>query len=277
MILALLGVLLGTGWTVTPAALQALPPGAITLLDARGAGDYRQGHVPGAVQITWSRYREGWFRSGRLPDDLDTLAGQLAGLGVDQARPVVVYGQARAGWGEEGRIVWMLHYLGHPDVRLLDGGWSAWLGAGGAVSREAARPLPGRFTARPRPEVRATADEVSHTLARGDVVLDVRSAAEWGGATPYFEKRGGHIPGAVHLEWTELLDAAGRIDRSGRALERLGRLGVHPDRAVVVYCTGGVRSAEAFVALKALGFRDVRNYDGSWYEWSADPARPVAR
>lgn len=265
------------GWTTTPEELRARPPEAVTVLDARGRRDYRAGHVPGAVRIDWTDYRDGWFRTGRLSEDLDDLARKLAALGVDDRRPVVVYGNGRAGWGEEGRIVWMLHYLGHPDARLLDGGWRAWVAAGGAVSRAGGRPPSGAFVARPRPEVRAAAEDVVETLRGGGVVLDVRSEAEWRGATPHFEARGGHIPGAVHLEWTRLLDAEGRIDRSGEALARLERLGVTPERPVVVYCTGGVRSAEAFVALRALGFRDVRNYDASWYEWSADPRRPVAR
>jgi thiosulfate/3-mercaptopyruvate sulfurtransferase len=172
----------------------------------------------------------------------------------------------------------MLRYLGHPDVALLDGGWPAWRAAGGAVARglRGAR-RPGRFVARPRPELRAGADDVAGAARTGVALLDVRSDAEWRGATPYFEARGGHVPGAVHLPWTALLDDGGRVDRSGQALAALARLGVTPDRPVIVYCTGGVRSSEALVALVALGFRDVRNYDGSWFEWAADPRRPVAR
>ena len=85
------------------------------------------------------------------------------------------------------------------------------------------------------------------------------------------------IPSAAHLEWTERLDPAGRIDRSGRALARLAATGALPDRPVVLGCTGGVRSSEAFVALKALGFGAVRNHDGSWYDWSAQLRHPVAR
>jgi thiosulfate/3-mercaptopyruvate sulfurtransferase len=277
------GIVLGAalaaaGWTVTPADLQARPVGAVTILDARGFLDHWRGHVPGAVRITWWWYRDGWLRTGRLPRDLDGLARQMADLGVDAERPVVVYGRAREGWGEEGRIVWMLRYLGHPDVALLDGGWPAWRAAGGSAARGLGGwPRPGRFVARPRPELRASADDVAVAAGAGTALLDVRSDAEWNGATPYFEARGGRVPGAVHLPWTALLDAKGRVDRSGRALAQLGRLGVTPDRPVIVYCTGGVRSSEALVALAALGFRDVRNYDGSWFEWAADRRRPVAR
>jgi len=275
---AVLGVLLmTTTWTTTPAELMARPAGTVTVLDARGVLDHWRGHVPGAVRIRWWAYRDGWFRTGRLPGDLERLAREMAALGVDARRPVVVYGKTREGWGEEGRIAWMLHYLGHRDVTVLDGGFRAWVAAGGALSRRWERPLAATFTARPRADVRATADDVAWAARGEGTVLDVRSQREWNGDRIYFEKRGGRVPGAVHLEWTELLDGEGRIDRSGRALARLASAGVTPDRPVIVYCTGGVRSSEAFVALKALGFRDVRNYDGSWYEWSADPGRPVAR
>jgi thiosulfate/3-mercaptopyruvate sulfurtransferase len=99
------------------------------------------------------------------------------------------------------------------------------------------------------------------------VLLDVRSDAEWRGARRYFSRTGGRIPGAVHLVWSDLLAPDGTIDRSPALTARLAALGLTPDRPVIAYCVGGVRSAEAFVALKALGFRDVRNYDGSWWEW----------
>jgi thiosulfate/3-mercaptopyruvate sulfurtransferase len=99
------------------------------------------------------------------------------------------------------------------------------------------------------------------------VLLDVRSDAEWAGARRYLSRTGGRIPGAVHLVWRDLLAPDGTIDRSAALAARLASLGLSPDRAVIAYCVGGVRSGEAFVALKALGFRDVRNYDGSWWDW----------
>jgi 3-mercaptopyruvate sulfurtransferase SseA len=95
---AVLGVLLmTTTWTMTPAELIARPAGTVTVLDARGVLDYWRGHIPGAVRIRWWAYRDGWFRTGRLPGDLERLAREMAALGVDARRPVVVYGKAREG------------------------------------------------------------------------------------------------------------------------------------------------------------------------------------
>ncbi|HLX09869.1 MAG TPA: rhodanese-like domain-containing protein [Thermoanaerobaculia bacterium] len=271
---AVLGLALSL--VTTPGELASRPAGTVTILDARPASDYRRGHVPGAVRIDWTDFRDGWGRTGKLPRDLDGLARRLAGFGVDSNRAAVVYGNARTGWGEEGRIVWMLAYLGHPQARLLDGGWEAWREARLPISTADERPLAGRFRAAPVAALRASAADVDQALHAGSIVLDVRSDEEWHGATPYFEARGGHIPGAVHVEWKALLDPLGRIDPVA-ARARLLAAGIKPGDRVITYCTGGVRSAEAWVILRALGYADVRNYDGSWYEWSADDRRPVAR
>jgi thiosulfate/3-mercaptopyruvate sulfurtransferase len=258
-----------------PAALAAFPPGTVTILDARPASDYRRGHVPGAVQIDWTDFRDGWWRTGKLPPDLQGLATKLAGYGVDERRPVVVYGKARDGWGEEGRIAWMLAYLGHREVSILDGGWPAWLGSGLPVSQSNERPLSGHFVAHPVPDLRASADDVEALRHGAGTVLDVRTIEEWRGATPHFAARGGHVPGAVHLEWKDLLDARGRFDPD-LARARLRAAGVDPTKPVITYCTAGVRSAEAWLLLRSLGYPDVRSYDGSWYEWSGDDSRPVS-
>ena len=262
-------------WTTSVTTLRGAKAGAVSVIDVRSTLAYRLGHVPGAVRISWLQYRDGWGRTGRLPDDQHHLARRLAALGVDSARPVVVYGNARDGWGEEGRVAWMLHYLGHPQVTILDGGWSAWRRAGGAVSRTEPELHAGRFAAHPRPETRADADDVRRAPAAGVAILDTRSAAEWNGSRKYWPKRTGRIPGAVHLEWRDLLTPEGFVDRSPALRERLRALGLTPDRPVIAYCVGGVRSGEAFIVLKALGFRDVRNYDGSWYEWADDERRPI--
>lgn len=110
---------------------------------------------------------------------------------------------------------------------------------------------------------------------RRPLLLDVRARDEWDGARHYREPRVGHIPGAVRFEWRDLLDASGRLRPRDTLRPLLAARGITPDRTIVVYCTGGVRSAEAFWMLRALGFSDVRNYDGSWYEWGFDRSRPA--
>ena len=268
-------------WTTSVSALRAAPAGAVTIVDVRSARDYGKSHIPGAVRVSWLDYRDGWGRTGKLDRDVDRIARAMAELGVDSSRPVIVYGKAREGWGEEGRVAWMLYYLGHPKVTILDGGWPAWQRAGAPTNGDKPNPARGNFTAHVRADVRAFADDVarasSRAAAASPVILDTRSDGEWNGSRKYFPARTGRIPGAVHIEWQDLLTPDGFVDRSPEQLERLRALGLTPERAVIAYCVGGVRSGEAFFVLRALGFDDVRNYDGSWYEWAADKSRPIER
>ena len=265
-------------WTTSVSALRVSPSGSVTIVDVRSGWDYGASHIPGAVRVSWLNYRDGWGRTGKLEPDLNSIASAMAKLGVDSTRPVVVYGKARDGWGEEGRVAWMLHYLGHPNVTILDGGWPAWKRADAPTQRERSRPVPGHFVAQARPEVRAFADDVARASDDSSaVILDTRSKGEWNGSHKYFPARAGRIPGAVHIEWRDFLTGDGYIDRSPEMRERLRSLGLTPGRRIIAYCVGGVRSGEVFFALKALGFRDVCNYDGSWYEWAGDKSRPIAR
>ncbi|MFN7973564.1 MAG: rhodanese-like domain-containing protein [Acidobacteriota bacterium] len=268
--------LLATAWVTSAADLVAHPREA-TILDARGSKAFSAGHIPGAQHVDWKDYRDGWLFTGKLPKNLDEVAAAFGQLGVDGGRPVVVCGDARDGWGEEGRIAWLLRYIGHPDASILDGGMAAWIAAGGVPTKDAATPAPGRFQAHVVPTLRASISDVARavTTPSGAAVLDVRSIEEWNGATPYHESRGGHVPGARHVAWTDLLDAAGKALPAATVNDLLARAGVDANAEVITYCTGGVRSAEALVVLSSAG-RRVRNYDGSWYEWSADESRPAA-
>ena len=280
-------------WLLSPAELQRIVTSSngasatVTILDARGGRDYDRGHISSAVRIDWKDYRDGWGRTGKLSPKLEDIARRLAALGVDDRNRVVVYGDAREGWGEEGRIAWMLYYLGHPYVQVLDGGYRAWAAAGGTSVTARPRIVPGQFTLAPRASIRAFMPDVAraagidarpgrHESDSGEVVLDVRPRDEWDGARRYWEPRTGHIPGAVRFDWQEFMDSAGRLRSRDHLLPLLAARGVRPGRSVIVYCTGGVRSAQAFWMLRALGFADVRNFDGSWYEWAFDKSKPVA-
>ncbi len=267
------------GFFVTPEEAQRLlaPPVASStpalVLDARdGWLAFRSAHLPGAVRIDWKDYRDGWGRTGRLPPDLTSLGGRLSRLGVRDDRPVLVYGDVVAGWGEEGRIAWMLAYLGHPAVHVLSGGISAWRAAGLPVERgSGASPPVGTFRVRLQPALRASRDDVLRASTTGAAqFIDVRSAKEFAGATPYFEARGGHIPGALSLPWQRLFDDAGRALPPERLKAVLQSAGISPGRPLILYCTGGVRSAMAWAALRSAGVAQAQNYDGSFWEWAAD-------
>jgi thiosulfate/3-mercaptopyruvate sulfurtransferase len=209
--------------------------------------------------------------------DVARIAQKLEARGVDSRRPVLIYGDAQRGFGEEGRIAWMLAYLGHPDVAILDGGIAAWQQAGQALLRGLSdKVAPGaRFVPSPQPTLRADKQAVRDAERNRTIVLDVRSREEFFGATPYFEKRGGHIPGARHLDWRAALNEHGRLRPAPEVAALLTPLGVDKEAEVIVYCTGGVRSAFALTLLRSLGFFRVRNYDASFWEWAADPSLRV--
>ena len=254
---------------------RALLSERVVVLDTRGWWDFHRGHLPGAQRVDWKKYRDGWGRTGRLGDEA-TIAAQLGALGVDEGRPVLVVGAAAGGFGEEGRVAWMLAYLGHPKVRLLDGGYAAFQAMGFAIERGAARPIAaGRFRARPVGAARATLADVERARSEGTaVLLDVRSDEEWAGATPYWEARPGHLPGARHLPWTSLLDERGRRLPDNVLRARLRAVGIDGTKPIVTYCTGGVRSAFAWAVLASLALA-VANYDGSMYEWSRQKELPL--
>ena len=272
---------------VSLAQAQALLAQGATVLDARARG-FWLGHLPAAQPVDWRDFIDGWGRTGRLHPDAAAMAARLAALGVDATRPVLVYGDAQTGYGEEGRIAWLLSYLGHAQVHILDGGIAAWRRAGLALLRgPAGRPvrlgtLPMRAQAGLRVEkAQVVAAQQGQAGEPRSLIIDVRSLDEWQGATPYFEARGGHIPGAVHLPWLGLLDGQGTL-RDGATLSRdLAAVGLQDprqeERQIVVYCTGGVRSAFVWAILRDLGYRHVRNYDGSFWEWAADRSLPVEK
>jgi thiosulfate/3-mercaptopyruvate sulfurtransferase len=234
---------------VDAAAAAALVQRGATVLDTRSLGSYLAGHIPGAVRVDWRIGTVGGATSGTLGAP-ETVAGAFAALGVDAARPVLVVGAWTDGWGEEGRVVWDLTYLGHPSAFLLTGGMPAWTGARDHLPASA---RPGQFTARVRPELRVTTPALSAALTHPPTLLDVRDPDEYAGAQRYGEARGGHVPGAINTPWRSLLVTPPAVPR---------------DTPVVAYCTGGVRSGMAWATLTALGYSHVANYDGSWWEWA---------
>ncbi|RME23481.1 MAG: sulfurtransferase, partial [Deltaproteobacteria bacterium] len=266
---------------VSPAEARQLIDAGATVIDARGDAEYRTGHIPGSVPLSWLELRDGWARVGRLTDDMGRLQEALQAAGVDDDRPVLVYDAGIDGWGEAGRIWWTLEYLGHDPNRILDGGLPAWIDAGGELTTKPPPARRGDFIPHPDETLRARLSEVERDLAQCgtgtcDVVFwDTREPREYAGATPYGEPRGGHLPGAVGLYFKDLLDARGRLRPEPELRATLQGAGITPDKRIVPYCTGGVRSGFAVAVLTELGYPRVANYDGSMWEWTADDSRPV--
>jgi thiosulfate/3-mercaptopyruvate sulfurtransferase len=173
------------------------------------------------------------------------------------------------------RAFWFLEYFGHPSVRLLDGGFQAWTSSGLPVETSAAPAPKSDWTGTREAGTLATWREVREAIGRPDaVVLDTRTDGEHAGTTVR-AKRGGAVPGAVHIEWVRNLSGSGDFKPAAELKQMYEDAGVTPDREVITYCQGGYRAAHSYLALRLLGYPRIRMYVGSWKEWGDREDLPI--
>lgn len=242
-----------------------------TLGGPPGRPEYDAGHIPGAAYVDLdAELAAPPGPGGRHPlPDPDVFGAAMRRAGVTAGRPVVVY-DAGQGWSA-ARCWWLLRYTGHPDVRVLDGGLAAWPGE---LSRTAPPEGAGDFTPEPGALPVLTAADAA-VLARGGVLFDARAGERYRGETEPIDPVAGHIPGAVSAPTAENLGADGRFLPAADLAARFRALGATPGAEVGVYCGSGVSAAQEVLALAIAGI-PAALYPGSWSEWVADPARPVA-
>jgi thiosulfate/3-mercaptopyruvate sulfurtransferase len=258
--------------------------GTVTLLDVRyqmggptGAAEYVVGHVPHAVYVdldTALAAAPGELKEhGRHPlPDPETFGAAMRRFGVFNARPVVVYDdwQGRAA----ARAWWLLRHHGHSEVRVLDGGWSAWVAAGGAIEDGMRLPVTGDFTVGPGIQSTIAVDDAL-AFAHRATLIDARNPERYAGEVEPVDPVAGHIPGAVNVPTGTNLRADGTF-RTGEEIAALyAAAGVTTAAEIGVYCGSGVTAAHDILALAHAGI-DAALYPGSWSEWVADPSRPVA-
>ena len=253
-------------------AKQMLEQGA-TLLDARGSTLIKK-RLQGAIAVNWEQFsdRDSVTR-GKLLENDDQLTQQLQALGISSDKPVVVFGDAPDGWGEDGRIVWMLRTLGHPQTVMVDGGFQALIEAKVPLQQEKGHsPQAGNFVIKRDLTWDIQRDDLRQKLGSDNlVIIDARQPREFNGKTPYGERRGGHLPGAINLYFRDFRGDNGQLLARQEILAKLHNVGITPETQLVVYCTAGVRSGWLTSVLVDLGFQ-AKNYAGSMWEWSAAPA-----
>jgi thiosulfate/3-mercaptopyruvate sulfurtransferase len=265
--------------SVAELADAAEPP---LLLDVRwsltgppGIDSYRAGHLPGAVFVDLDRDLAGApGPAGRHPLPTPEQAqATLRRLGVRTDLPVVVYDDGDA--SSAARAWWLLRWSGHADVRVLDGGYAAWVAAGGAVATGDPPAVgAGDLVVRPGSMPVATADEAA-AIAQTGVLLDVRAPARFRGETEPVDPVAGHVPGARNAPLAGNLGPDGRFLDPAVLAARFAALGTGPEVVVAAYCGSGVGAAQTVLALELAGVAAAL-YVGSWSEWVADPSRPVA-
>ena len=249
---------------------EAPKPWYLPQLDA-----YREGHIPGAVFVDWTED----IVEPTAPAHM-TLAGPerfkalMERLGIGDSHTVVIYDDTGA---IAPRLWWALNYYGHPQVRVLNGGWTKWVAED---RRPVTSEIPSHprvvFTPRVRPEWRVTATEARERMNDPRIILvDCRSPKEFTGEIARGERKG-RIPGSVNVPVARFLDAETKTWKGPAEIRKMFEAaGVVPDRRVVTYCNAGVSASVGLLALKLVGYDNSANFAGSWYEWEADPRNPV--
>ncbi|GAB2752340.1 sulfurtransferase [Nocardioides pakistanensis] len=265
---------------ISPRALAALD-GEVALLDVRwalggppGHEEFVAGHIPGAAYVDLdTALADPPGARGRHPlPDQARFEEAMRRAGVRSGRPVVVY-DAVAGTSA-ARCWWLLRYHGHRQVKVLDGGWQAWLEDVGDVEHGPVEPKPGDFVARPG-QMPVLDAEGAARVAREGSLVDARAPERFRGEVEPVDPVAGHIPGAVNVPTAQNLDAGGRFKDAAALTAVYEHAGVRPGREVGVYCGSGVTAAHDVLALEALGL-EAALYPGSWSEWVQSPGRPVA-
>jgi thiosulfate/3-mercaptopyruvate sulfurtransferase len=262
-------LLVDTAWV----AAHATDPN-VRIVDMRTSG-FAQGHIPGAVHLD-----NGPIRTTRpatfLPTD-DEFAKLMAGLGISDATKVVVYDDR--GGIYAARLWFVLTAFGHPNVALLNGGWTMWTEDKRATSTETPAVVPGTFHAYLDQKWVATADDVLKAITdKGTRIVDARTAAEIAGTDLRNIKRGGAIPSSIPVYWEDALDPQTKTFKSADDIAALYRgRGIAAGDHVITYCQIGMRASHDLFALTLIGQANVRVYYGSWDEWGNRDDLPIRK
>jgi thiosulfate/3-mercaptopyruvate sulfurtransferase len=242
---------------------------------AEGRRAYEQSHLPGAVYFDLDQDLSSpkGQHGGRHPlPDLQVFVRKLEHAGIGNTTMVVAYDDSGSMYA--GRLWWLLKYLGHDAVKLLDGGLGAWREAGFDLTTDLPKRKPALFTVDLRPEMLVDMAEVRAKLADpGTLLIDARAVERYRGDVEPLDPKAGHIPGAINKPFTDNLEA-GRFKRPERLKERFHKA-MEADE-VIVYCGSGVTAAHNLLALDEAGITGARLYAGSWSDWSSYDDNPVA-
>ena len=248
----------------------------VIIVDLCSDALYRQKHVPGAVHLQPGALMAGTAPyPGKLPA-MAQLENIIRYLGIDTHSHLVIYDDEGGGWA--GRFAWTLDLLGFQNWSYLNGGIVAWIKEGFVTEAEANQPVASDSSVSIiNPAVLISADDIIGQLGQPDfAVWDARSPGEYSG-NMVRSARGGHIPGAINIEWTGLMDSQRNLRIREDAEAILRNAGLGRDKAVATHCQSHHRSGFTYMVARILGYKKISAYDGSWAEWGSLDHTPVER
>lgn len=247
----------------------------IIFVDARGEKVAKsKGTLEGAVVMDWQSIadvankkpgEEGW---GHILNP-EELGKKLSEFGLDKQKEIVLISTANAGWGEDGRILWELKAAGYTNLKMVDGGFEALKKAGVKVDSDISQVV--------KADVKVEKIDYKNSINTKELtkdkdqykIVDAREKVEYDGATKYGEAKGGHLPGAINIPYTSLYNENGMLKSNAEIEKIFKEHGLEKTDKIVTYCTGGIRSAFMQLMMEMTGYENVKNYEGSYYNWSA--------
>ena len=247
----------------------------IVILDLSQPTTYLQHHLPGAIFLDYS-----WITLAQNPimgllPEVEQLNRVLSAFGIMPNTHIIAYDDE--GGGRASRLLWTLDCIGHQHYSLLNGGLQSWTNKQLPVSQEILWPTPSNYSATINLTPIADKQYILDTLDDDTaMVLDCRSPMEYSG-TKVFAARGGHIPGAVNMNWMDLIDTENHLQlKSVNEMEKiLQTKGVTKDKTIITHCQTHHRSSHSYIVLKSLGYEMIKGYPGSWSDWGNDPSTPI--
>ncbi|NLM06355.1 MAG: sulfurtransferase [Tissierellia bacterium] len=246
----------------------------VIFVDARGEDAAKKGTVPNAIVMTWQQIAD---VEGKKPGDegwghmleKGLLAERLGALGLDKNKEIVLFAEGKNGWGDNGRILWELKAAGYKNLKMVDGDFSKIKDTGIEITTDIT----------PHEPVEVVIDEMDYknTINTKELtesfdnylVIDSREKDEYDGATKYGEAKGGHLPKSINIPYTSMFDENGMLISNEKMEALFKDAGLNKDDEIVTYCTGGIRSAYMQLIMEELGYNNVKNYEGSYYNWAA--------
>lgn len=241
-------------------------------VDARGEGMAVLGTVEGAIATSWGEWA---ITEGAAGDEKwgciqepEVLSVTLSNLGISKDKEIIFIGETSTGWGDDARLLWELRAVGYTNVKLVDGGIKALKDSKAPMQFLASKPEP--------VEVKIEAIDYAHVMTTEKLqqnyddykIVDVRTDEEYNGAILHNEAKGGHLPGAIHIRYTDMFQEDGTLKTNEELTKMFEDAGLSKDDEIVAYCTGGIRSAYSQLVLEMCGFEKSYNYDQSFWRWA---------